>query len=147
MRMVAKKELFDLPVLGRAMREAGFIEVDRANRNQAIASLKDATRHLSEGVHLWVAPEGTRSETGELLPFKKGGFVIAMDMKAPIIPVTIRGTREVLRAHGLRSRRGAAVDVTLHPPVETAPYAERTDRKAARGEVMDAVRGAIASAL
>jgi 1-acyl-sn-glycerol-3-phosphate acyltransferase len=146
LRMIAKKELFELPLFGRAMREAGFVEVDRKNRQRAIASLETAKEHLAAGTHIWVAPEGTRSKTGELLPFKKGGFVLAIDTGAPVLPITIVGTREILRAKGVRSRRGAEVNVTLHPPIDTSRFAGK-DRKAARDALASEVRRAIASAL
>lgn len=145
-RMVAKKELFDLPVFGRAIREAGFVSVDRGNTERAIASLARAKEHLAAGTHLWIAPEGTRSPTGELLPFKKGGFHIALDMHAPVLPITIRGTREVLRAKGFRSRPGVEVEVTIHPAIEPERHAG-LDRKAARDALMADVERAIASAL
>jgi 1-acyl-sn-glycerol-3-phosphate acyltransferase len=150
MRMVAKKELFALPVFGRAIRDAGMIEVDRQNRHRAIASLQTAKEQLAEGTHIWIAPEGTRSPQGDLLPFKKGGFVLAIDMEAPILPITIRGTRNVLASSALRSRRGEDVHVTIHPPVETRELLARTasqDRKAQRDALMEEVRRAIASAL
>jgi 1-acyl-sn-glycerol-3-phosphate acyltransferase len=145
-RMVAKKELFDLPVFGRAIREAGFVSVDRGNTESAIASLAGAKQHLASGTHLWIAPEGTRSPTGELLPFKKGGFHIALDMQAPVLPITIRGTRDALRAKGVRSRAGVEVEVTIHPPIDTKRF-RGMDRKAARDALMAEVRDAIASAL
>ena len=151
LRMVAKKELFALPVFGRAIRDAGMIEVDRGNRQKAIASLATAKSQLASGTHIWIAPEGTRSETGELLPFKKGGFVLALEMEAPILPITIKGTREVLPSHGMFSRKGVEVHVTIHPPIETSPFVARsattTDAKAARDALMNEVRIAIASAL
>jgi 1-acyl-sn-glycerol-3-phosphate acyltransferase len=147
MRMVAKKELFGVPVFGQALRAAGFIEVDRQDRARAIASLDDAKRHLASGTHIWIAPEGTRSTTGELLPFKKGGFVLALDVGAPVLPISIRGTRDVLRSHGLRSRRGVEVTVTIHPPIETAPLAASLEPKAAREALLEQVRRAIASGL
>ncbi len=151
MRMVAKKELFKLPLFGRAIRDAGMIEVDRGNRQRAIASLATAKAQLTAGTHIWIAPEGTRSETGELMPFKKGGFVLALDMEAPILPITIQGTRDVLPAHGMFSRKGVEVHVTIHAPIETAPLLARTgsaaDAKAARDALINEVRLAIASAL
>lgn len=151
LRMVAKTELFALPVFGRAIREAGMIEVDRKNRTRAIASLGTAKRQLEAGTHIWFSPEGTRSTTGELLPFKKGGFVLAMEMSAPILPVTIQGTRDVLPAHGMFSRRGIQVHVTIHAPIETKPYVARAGApaatKAARDSLIHEVRLAIASAL
>ncbi|MBX3189347.1 MAG: 1-acyl-sn-glycerol-3-phosphate acyltransferase [Labilithrix sp.] len=146
MRMVAKKELFGLPLFGRAIRDAGMIEVDRGNRERAIASLQIAKEKLAAGTNIWIAPEGTRSPTGELLSFKKGGFVLALDMEAPVLPITIQGTRAVLPAKGMRSRRGVEVEVTIHPVIETAEIA-KLEKKAARDTLMTEVRRAIASAL
>jgi 1-acyl-sn-glycerol-3-phosphate acyltransferase len=145
-RMVAKKELFALPVFGRAMREAGFIEVDRGNHEKALASLENAKRHIASGTHIWIAPEGTRSTTGALGPFKKGGFVLALDAGAPVLPITIQGTREILPSHGARSRRGVEVDVTIHPPIDTAAFASM-ERRVARDTLMNEVRRLIGSAL
>ena len=99
-RMITKVELFSVPIFGPALREAGFIAVDRSNRAKAIASLAIAKETLASGVHVWIAPEGTRSRTGELLPFKKGGFALALETGLPIRPVSVRGTRDALRAKG-----------------------------------------------
>jgi 1-acyl-sn-glycerol-3-phosphate acyltransferase len=142
MRMVAKKELFDLPIFGRAIRSAGFVEVDRKNTDKAIASLDDAKKQLERGTNIWIAPEGTRSPTGALLPFKKGGFMIAIATGAPILPISIQGTRNVLRAKGVRSRAGVEVSVTIHPAIETRQVAER-----GRDALIEAVRHAIESGL
>lgn len=145
-RMVAKRELFDLPIFGRAIREAGFVSVDRKNTRSAIASLEDVKRQLASGIPVWIAPEGTRSRTGELLPFKKGGFVLSLETGAPILPVSIRGTREVLQAHGLRSRHGVDVAVTIHRPIDPKPFSGRPSREA-RDALAEEVRRSIASGL
>lgn len=151
LRMVAKTELFALPIFGRALREAGMIEVDRKNHTRAVASLAGAKTRLEAGTNIWIAPEGTRSRTGKLLSFKKGGFVLAIAAAAPILPITIEGTRDVLPSHGLLSRRGIEVHVTIHPPIETKPYAARSgspsETRAARDELSSEVRRAIESAL
>jgi 1-acyl-sn-glycerol-3-phosphate acyltransferase len=127
-RMVAKKELFYVPVWAQAMRRAGFVEVDRKRRDRAIESLGRAEEALREGRNIWIAPEGTRSKTGQLGPFKKGGFHLAINSGAKILPVTIRGTRDALPADGWRVREGARVQVTISPPLDTADYGlERRD--------------------
>lgn len=148
-RMVAKKELFGLPVFGHALADAGFVPVDRSNRASAIASLAAARAHLDAGTHIWIAPEGTRSLTGELERFKKGGFVLAVDAHAPILPITIQGTRDALRARGSRSRPNARVDVTIHPAVETDAFRDASGvvTKEARERLVETVRSAIASGL
>jgi 1-acyl-sn-glycerol-3-phosphate acyltransferase len=145
-RMVAKKELFALPVFGRALREGGFISVDRDNRQSAIKSLDSARLHLEGGTHIWIAPEGTRSPTGELMPFKKGGFMIALATGAPILPITVRGTRDILRAKGMRSRRGVEVTVTIHEPIDVSRF-RGGEKKQQRDELIEEVRRVIGSAL
>lgn len=139
LRMVAKTELFRIPLFGRAMHAAEFIEVDRKDRAQARASLGRAGERLRSGVNVWIAPEGTRSETGALGPFKKGGFVLAEGVGVRILPVTVAGTRRVLPVHAMGVHSGQRVDVTFHPPVDP--------RGASRDAVMEDVRRAIASAL
>jgi len=129
MRMVAKRELFNVPVFGSAMKAAGFISVDRGNNASAIASLDDARKALESGTPIWIAPEGTRSPTGELMPFKKGGFVIAVETGTPVLPVSIAGTREVLPAHGRRSRAGVEAKKKCRPPA-MASSAVMKDREA-----------------
>jgi 1-acyl-sn-glycerol-3-phosphate acyltransferase len=146
LRMVAKRELFDVPVFGSAMKVAGFVSVDRKNRSSAIASLDDAHRSLAAGVPMWIAPEGTRSPTGELLPFKKGGFVLSLQTGAPVLPVSLRGTRDALRAKDLRSRKGAQVFVTIHPAIDPARFADLPEKEA-RAALAEEVRRAIASGL
>ena len=146
LRMVAKIELFRLPIFGPALRESGFIAIDRSNRNRAVESLAVAKEKLASGTSVWIAPEGTRSRTGQLGPFKKGGFVLALDMRWPILPVTIQGTRDALPANGRRSTKGANVTVTLHPAVDTASYAV-LPAKEARATLMADVREKIGSAL
>jgi 1-acyl-sn-glycerol-3-phosphate acyltransferase len=146
MRMVAKIELFRVPIFGPAIREAGFIAIDRSNREKAIASLAEAKRTLASGTNVWIAPEGTRSTTGELGTFKKGGFMLALDMQWPILPVTISGTRDILPAHGLFATPGANVTVTLHPPIDPTEYLGQPSKKA-REALMQRVRAVIATAL
>jgi 1-acyl-sn-glycerol-3-phosphate acyltransferase len=145
-RMVAKRELFDLPIFGSALRASGMISIDRGNKESAIASLEEAKAKLSDGIPIWMAPEGTRSPTGKLMPFKKGGFVLAMRTGVPIMPVTIRGTRDVLRAKGMRSRRGVEVTVTIHPMIDPKRFADMEFTEG-RDALSQAVRRAIESGL
>ena len=136
-RMVAKKELFRFPFFGQAMRATGFIELDRQHRDRAIASLQGAGTLLDKGLHLWIAPEGTRSVTGELGPFKKGGFMVSLETGAPILPIGIHGTRDALPVHALRLRRGQRVGVVIGDPIPTAGQS--------RDALMATTRDAIAS--
>jgi 1-acyl-sn-glycerol-3-phosphate acyltransferase len=141
-RMVAKRELFRIPGWSHAMRVAGFVEIDRNDREQAIESLRRAEAALNSGTNIWIAPEGTRSDSGRLSPFKKGGFHMALDAHVRILPITIVGTRDALLARGFRVRNGAQVRVTVHPPVDPAKYGHER-----REELIAEVRRAIQSAL
>jgi 1-acyl-sn-glycerol-3-phosphate acyltransferase len=145
LRMIAKKELFNVPVFGNALRAAGFVEIDRGDRHAAIRNLDQARSLLDAGTHVWIAPEGTRSATGQLGPLKKGAFYLALNAELPILPVTLVGTRDVLPAHGLFSHRGARVRVTLHPKIDPRPFAARG--KAGREELVQAVRASLEAAL
>jgi 1-acyl-sn-glycerol-3-phosphate acyltransferase len=144
-RMITKEELFRIPIFGNALKLGGFISIDRGNRHAAIESLERARELMASGTHVWIAPEGTRSRTGELLPFKKGAFYLALEAKLTILPVTIDGTRNALPADDLRSRPGAHVTVTLHPKIDATPYAAKG--KAGRDELMTEVRRVLGSAL
>lgn len=121
LRMVTKKELFRVPIWGRAMRAAGFIEIDRQNRERAKESLAVARKTMQDmGVHVWIAPEGTRSRTGEMGPFKKGGFILAAESGIRILPIGLWGTRDILPPDTLKAHKGATVAVVVGSPIETA---------------------------
>ncbi|MBI4511594.1 MAG: 1-acyl-sn-glycerol-3-phosphate acyltransferase [Deltaproteobacteria bacterium] len=139
MRMVAKKELFYVPIFGQAIRAAGFVEIDRRNREKAIASLKLAGEKIRQGTNIWIAPEGTRSLTGKLGPLKKGGFMLAKEVGAPILPMAIVGTREILPPKTRSIRRGKTVRVVFGKPIDPA---DKTP-----GEMMDEVRRFLAKHL
>ena len=94
---------------------------------------------------MWIAPEGTRSPTGNLLPFKKGAFYLAFEAGLPILPVTLSGTRDALPAKGVRSSPGAKVRATIHPHVDPRPYSDRG--RPGRQALMDDVRRTLESAL
>ena len=142
-RMVAKHELFKIPGWGPAMRLAGFVEVDRGNRVQAIRSLQSARSALAHGTSIWIAPEGTRGPGGpDLLPFKKGGFHMATAAGARILPVSIVGTSGVLSAHGRHVHTGLTVKVKVHEPIATAKYSAEQ-----RDQLIADVRAAILSGL
>jgi 1-acyl-sn-glycerol-3-phosphate acyltransferase len=142
LRMVAKTELFRVPIWARAMREAGFIELDRSARDRAIASLDRGKIALAQGTSIWIAPEGTRSRDGQLGPFKLGGFHLAAGAGVRILPVTIRGTRQILPAKGARVAAGAAVTVRVHAPIDPAEFAGEVSEP-----LVSAVRRAIESGL
>ncbi len=119
-RMLAKKELFQIPLWGRGMRAAEFVEVDRGNHAAAIASIDEAARLIRDGVSIWVAPEGTRSLDGTIGALKKGGFHLAIATGTPIVPVAVRGTIDILRRGTRMMKTGQAVHVTIGAPIEVA---------------------------
>jgi 1-acyl-sn-glycerol-3-phosphate acyltransferase len=116
---LAKKEFFRVPVLGRVMRRRGFIPVERANREQAIGAVEAAVRSLQAGHSFIGFPEGTRSRDGRLQTFKKGVFVMAIKAGAPIVPVSISGSRHLMRKGDWRIHSGP-VRLRFHDPVPTA---------------------------
>ncbi len=136
-RFVMKQELRRIPVFGHACAAWGCVFVARDDRARAIESLKGAGPLLERGASLIVFPEGTRSPDGRLLPFKKGGFMVALALNAPILPVRIDGSAGVLPARSLTLRPGQ-IRVTVLPPIDTAEFG-----LARRDELMAAVRQAI----
>jgi 1-acyl-sn-glycerol-3-phosphate acyltransferase len=140
-KAVAKKEVFYLPFFNSVLRFAGFIEVDRSNRAQATRAIARAVSALKAGACFLIFPEGTRSRTGELGPFKKGGFVVAMDAGSRIVPVALQGTRELMPRGGFRIRPGT-VRVRVLDPVIAGSYSYDD-----RDLLIADVRGRIAAAL
>lgn len=116
-RMLGKKELFQIPLWGRGLRAAEFIEVDRSNHVAAMKSIEDAKRLVRDGVSIYLAPEGTRSRDGRIGPLKKGGFHLALGTGAPIVPVAIRGTIDILPRGARSARLGQEVSVTIGAPI------------------------------
>ena len=119
LHILYKAELRKIPVLGRVIEAGGFIPVERENRDAAFASIERAAESIRSGNSFLIFPEGTRSKTDELLPFKKGGFVMACSAQAPIVPVAITGGREAMR-RGSAIIRPVHVTVRIGQPVETA---------------------------
>jgi 1-acyl-sn-glycerol-3-phosphate acyltransferase len=91
-KFVAKQELFGIPVFGWALKRAGYVSLDRKNPRQALKDMELAAEKIRNGSSLVIFPEGTRSLDGQLLPFKKGAFSLAMKAGVPIIPLGIKGT-------------------------------------------------------
>lgn len=119
MHILYKQEIDQIPILARAFRLGGFIPVDRRNREAAMRSIEAGAASIRSGNSFLIFPEGTRSKTDELLPFKKGGFVMAIKAQAPIVPVAVQGGRSAMR-RGSWVIRPVTVSVRVGPPVETA---------------------------
>ena len=120
-RWLAKAELFRIPIFGRGMRGAGYISIDRFNQESAFESISVAAKKIEEGVSVMIFPEGTRSIDGNIRPFKKGGFVLAVDSGVPIIPIILHGTRSIMPKGQLRIQTGH-VCMHIQPPMETSGY-------------------------
>jgi 1-acyl-sn-glycerol-3-phosphate acyltransferase len=120
-KAIVKKEIFSWPFLGPVLRRAGFVAVNRRDRIQSGQALSHAAKSLRAGACFLVFPEGTRSRTGELGSFKKGGFVIGIEAGSRIVPVVVQGGRELMPAGGFRIRSGT-VRVRVLDPVDAAGY-------------------------
>jgi 1-acyl-sn-glycerol-3-phosphate acyltransferase len=127
-RALGKKELFRLPVLATAMRLGGFVPVDRSNRERAIESVRRAAELAADGASFLIAPEGTRSRTGKLLPFKKGGFHMAIESQVPILPITVTGAFELMPP-GSSAIKAGRIDIHFHEPIATTGL-DTKDRQA-----------------
>jgi 1-acyl-sn-glycerol-3-phosphate acyltransferase len=137
--IIAKQELFKIPLFGRAMRAGSFVAVNRAERRSAVESVSNAAHVLQSGLGMLVFPEGTRSRDGRLLPFKKGPFHLAMEAGVPVVPITIVGTHEAW-PKGTAKLRAGEITVYFHAPIDPRRFESRE-------ELMVAVRAAINSAL
>ena len=122
LHILYKAELRKLPVLGKVLEVGGFVAVQRENRDAAFASIEHAAASIRRGNSFLIFPEGTRSKTDELLPFKKGGLVMALKAQAPVIPVAIMGGRDAMRK-GSAFVRPAEVTVRIGAPIPTAGMA------------------------
>jgi 1-acyl-sn-glycerol-3-phosphate acyltransferase len=135
--LLAKKEVFRVPILSKALHLANLIPVDRADKEAAAESVDIAVKHLKEGLSFLVYPEGTRSPDGHLLPFKKGTFVMAIRAGVPVVPISLAGTQRLMRKGDWTIHPGEVV-VRFGPPVNSAEYSA-DQRDELRKRVQDLV--------
>jgi len=128
MHIVYKAEIDAIPLLARAFRHGGFVPINRRNREAAMRSLEAGALSIRSGNSFLIFPEGTRSTTAGLLPFKKGGFLMALKAQAPIVPVAIQGGRDAMQ-RGSRIIRPVTVSIRVGAAIETAGL-QATDRDA-----------------
>ncbi len=121
LHILFKAELRRIPVLGKVIETAGFIPVAREKKDEAIEAIDQAAASIRGGNSFLIFPEGTRSLTEELLPFKKGGFIMAIKAQAPIVPVAVSGGRDAMRK-GRSLIRPGMVEVRIGEPVPTAGH-------------------------
>ncbi len=126
LRMVAKIGLTKIPLFGHALLNAGFIAIDRKNKNRAIRQLDEAKIRLREGISIWIAPEGTRTRDGGIGAFKKGGFYLAKDLGVSVVPVFIEGAAEVMPADSIFVRPNKSITVHFCEPVDSQEYTNMT---------------------
>lgn len=137
--VMAKRELFSYPILGKALRMASLVPVDRGDRDAGIAAVNAAAEVVKQEINMTIFVEGGRSSDGKLLPFKKGPFYLAEECQVPVVPVTVSGTHYVMPKKRLAIKPGP-VTVTFHQPITPAEFGTRED-------LMEKVRTAINSAL
>jgi 1-acyl-sn-glycerol-3-phosphate acyltransferase len=118
MHILYKQEIDRIPILARAFRLGGFIPIDRRNKESAARSIERGAQSIRAGHSFLIFPEGTRSRTGELLPFKKGGFIMAIKAQAPIVPIAVQGGRAAM-TKGSWVIRPVTVSIRVGRPVET----------------------------
>jgi 1-acyl-sn-glycerol-3-phosphate acyltransferase len=118
LHVLYKAELHKLPIMGLVFDVGEFVPVDRADREKAIQSISRGAESLRAGNTFLIFPEGTRSRTGELLPFKKGGFIMAIEAQVPIVPVAVQGGRAAMRK-GSAIVRPVRVSVRIGKPIPT----------------------------
>jgi len=115
-RWVAKKSLFKIPIIGWSMSLANYIPIERENPQEAMKSMEEASVRIKNGTSVLVFPEGTRSETGALLPFKRGAFMLATKSGAAIVPVAIKGTSAIMKKGGFLIRP-SRVTIAVGKPI------------------------------
>lgn len=139
--ILAKKEVFRVPILGWAMRSAHFVPVDRGDREAAAASVDEAIGHLRKGTSFLIFAEGTRSVDGRLRAFKNGTFLMAIEAGVKVVPVSLSGTQRLMRKGSLVITPGVAT-IRFGPAVDAKEYA--LDQ---RGELRDRVHELVAEGL
>lgn len=136
-RWLAKAELYKIPIFGYAMKRAGYISIDRSDRKSAIESLNKAAKVIRNGVSVIIFPEGTRSRTKNVQPFKKGGFFLAVDSGVPIIPIIIHGTEQIMSKNQISIKPGN-VTLEISKPINSSDYTRNT-----KDDLMEKVRDII----
>jgi 1-acyl-sn-glycerol-3-phosphate acyltransferase len=139
-KWVSKAELFRVPVVGWNMVLNDYVRVRRGDRESIRAMMEHCRRHLARGSPVLIFPEGTRTATGALQPFKDGAFRLAHETGVPLIPIAVRGTFDTLPKHGLILRQRMDAVVQVLDPIDPRAYPDA-------GALRDASRAAIAAAL
>ncbi len=121
-RMLSKKEMAKIPIMGKGMQAAEFPFIDRRNRHQAMKDLEFVRQLLESGIVMWIAPEGTRSKDGNLAHFKKGSFITAIQTKAVIIPMGIRGAFDILPARSFHLNLNQTAEIHIGKAIDASKF-------------------------
>lgn len=139
-RVIVKRFVFRIPILGLGMRFSGYVPLDREGAGVGRRSIARAAQWIKEkGYSFLIYPEGTRSFNGKLLRFRRGGFFLALESGAPIVPVSVKGTYELMPRGKWLVRKGP-VQITFHEPI---PVTGLTVEMIP--ELMDRVKAAVSS--
>jgi 1-acyl-sn-glycerol-3-phosphate acyltransferase len=137
---IAKKELLKAPILGYSMGFVNIIAIDRSNRERAVETIRVATDRLRAGVSFMVCPEGTRAQPGEMLPFKKGAFHMAVEAAVPIVPIALKNS-DVLMGKGTGEAWPGTIEMVMMAPVDTSWVKTDEDLEALVNQVQKAIMG------
>jgi 1-acyl-sn-glycerol-3-phosphate acyltransferase len=137
LRWIAKKELFKIPFVGWAMRAARYVSINRQVKKSAIRSIQEAVRLLNDGFSVVIFPEGTRSYDGKMLPFKRGSLIMINKTDAPVVPVTISGSYNIIRKKSLKIHRGE-INIMIDEPIYTSSM-----DKEEKGALLEKIRAKI----
>lgn len=132
--LFAKKELLKVPILGFGMGYVNIMAIDRSNRERALETVRAATERIRSGISFGVFAEGTRARPGELLPFKKGAFYMAVETGVSVVPVAIKNT-DTLMGKGTATARAGTIEMVILPPIETKGLTADEDVKRLTAEV------------
>lgn len=142
LRMLAKKELFKIPIFSTALKRGEFVSIDRHNREQSMKDLRNAKEKMLDGIILWVAPEGTRSEDGRVAKFKRGAFHVALDTGALIVPIAIKDIHKVQGGKDLTLYIDQEIEVEICDAIDASQFDVDSRR-----ELVNAVRNRMLTAL
>jgi 1-acyl-sn-glycerol-3-phosphate acyltransferase len=141
-RVIVKRFVFRVPILGLGMRFSGYVPLDKEGAGAGRRSIARAAQLIKEkGYSFLIYPEGTRSFDGKLLRFRRGGFFLAFESGAQIVPISVKGTHELMPRGHWFVRKGR-VQITFHEPIAVAGHTPDS-----MAELMDRVKAAVASAL
>lgn len=141
---IAKKELFSIPVFGWSMQRGGYIALDRGDGRKALRSMDEAAQQIKAGASVIIFPEGTRTTDGHLLPFKRGGFLLAVRAGVPVVPVSITGNFAINPGGSLELNPGRRVHLKIHPAL---PVPQGVRRGEAEELLIQQVHAAIAGGM